>query len=90
MTLFDDNKIKPSELIKKLRKLKGITQQQLADEIGYSVTHIIRIENGKKDLSKEAISLLTNAFNVDLYQYIQLANKFGSVEVYKIILIYVS
>ncbi len=83
MTYFANSKIKPNELIRKFRKLKGMTQQQLGDEIGYSVTQIRRIEAGTKEISKEVMKLLSEVFNVDLHQYIYLSSTFESVEAYE-------
>ncbi len=83
MTYFASSKIKPNELIRNLRKLKGMTQRQLSDEIGYSVTQIRRIEAGTKEISKEVMKLLSGVFNVDLHQYIYLSNSFESIEVYE-------
>ncbi len=83
MTYFTNSKINPNELIRKFRKLKGMTQQQLADQLGYSARQIMRIEAGTKEISKEAMKLLSDVFNIDLHQYINLSNSFESVEVYE-------
>ena len=40
--------------IRKLRKIKGFTQERLAEEADISVTHLNRFENGKSQLSMTA------------------------------------
>lgn len=76
MTLFADKTLKPGDFVRKLRKLNGMTQKDLADKIEYSLTQIKRIETGTKDISKEAMNLLSEAFNVDLHHYIFISNTF--------------
>ncbi|URZ06423.1 helix-turn-helix domain-containing protein [Clostridium felsineum] len=55
-----------SEKLKKLRKSKGITQKQLADETGLSVSMISKIEEGHKTGSDETLQTLANYFNLTL------------------------
>ncbi len=50
------------EQIRKMRKAKGLTQDQLAEKSGVGVTHISHIETGKSVPSLEMIIKLVNAF----------------------------
>ncbi len=77
------NGIELHELIKKLRISKGLTQSQLAAQLGYSVRQYIRMETGNIEISKEAIGLLSKAFNVDIHQYIAISSKFKTMECYE-------
>ena len=45
------NYIKIGENIRKYRKLNGFSQEQLAEKINISVTHMSHIENGSTKLS---------------------------------------
>jgi transcriptional regulator with XRE-family HTH domain len=44
--------------IRAIRERKGITQQELSIAMGYSVTFICKVENGKKFVSPECIDAL--------------------------------
>ncbi len=84
--MSDSNTSKPIEihkLIKKLRKSRGLTQIALAEQLGYSNRQIMRIESGEADISKEAIELLSKAFNVDIHQYLSISDKFKTFECYE-------
>jgi DNA-binding XRE family transcriptional regulator len=50
-----DLKISLSEKLKKTRRLKGITQQQLARLIGSSQSRIAMLEQGRPDISLDLI-----------------------------------
>jgi transcriptional regulator with XRE-family HTH domain len=50
--------------IKKLRKEKGLTQQELADEIGLHITHLSRIENGHLTPSLDVFKKLAAIYDV--------------------------
>ena len=53
------------ERIKKLRKEKGLTQQQLGEMLGVQKSAIAKYENGRvPNLKKETISRLAEIFNV--------------------------
>ncbi len=77
------NLIDIHELIKKLRKSRGLTQIELAEQLGYSTRQIMRIESGEVDISKEAIDILSKAFNVDIHQYLSISHKFKTIECYE-------
>jgi len=44
--------------LRKLRKIKGFTQERLAEEADISVTHLNKFENGKSQLSMTAYLVL--------------------------------
>lgn len=53
------------DIIKKLRKEKGLTQQQLGNLLGVQKSAIAKYENGRvSNLKKETISKLAEIFNV--------------------------
>ena len=57
-----------SQNIKKQRKLKGLTQQELADKIGYSVGFISNIESQKylQTFSLDTLYLIAQKLDVDI------------------------
>ena len=53
------------DIIKKLRKQKGLTQQELGKLLGVQKSAIAKYENGRvSNLKKETISKLAEIFNV--------------------------
>ena len=52
-------------IVKELRKKKGIQQKELAIEIGVSRPTVSEWESGKKDPSGERLKKLAQYFNVD-------------------------
>ena len=59
-----------SKNIKKYRKLKGMTQKELAIKSGYSYTHIRQLEgpNSPKHFSIETVYNLSKALNINIKQ----------------------
>ena len=57
--IFGDN-------IKKLRKAKGLTQEQLAEALNLQLQSISYIENGRTFVSSEVLANLANYFNVEI------------------------
>lgn len=57
--IFGDN-------IKKLRKAKGLTQEQLAEALNLQLQSISYIENGRTFVSSEVLTNLSNFFNVEV------------------------
>lgn len=55
---------KPHERIQRLRKEKGYTRETLADEIGYSSKTLQKIEQGKQDISSNALCQLADVLGV--------------------------
>lgn len=52
--------------IKELRKQKGLTQMQLADELNVEFSNVSKWELGKNDPSKELIAKMAKLFNVSI------------------------
>ena len=52
--------------IRELRIMKGMTQEQLALEVGLTTDHIRRIENGKRGSSIDLLTELASFFDVSL------------------------
>lgn len=48
--------------IRKMRKAKGMTQEQLAEKAGVGITHISHIETGRTVPSLDIVICLINAF----------------------------
>ncbi|MBU1172734.1 MAG: helix-turn-helix domain-containing protein [Proteobacteria bacterium] len=55
-----------SQNLKKLRKKKGWSQSQLAEQIGSHLSHINRIETGKYNPSLDVIQKLASVFEVSI------------------------
>ena len=58
--------------IKELRKERRLTQQQLAEKVGISYTHLGRIEKGERGLDMEYIPAFAAALNVKPYELLPL------------------
>lgn len=54
--------------IRELRKARKLTQQQLAEKVGISYTHLGRIENGERGLDMEYIPAFAKALDVKPYE----------------------
>lgn len=54
--------------IKELRKLRKMTQQELADKIGVSQVQIGRLENGDRGLSINDLPIIAKALDVEPYE----------------------
>jgi transcriptional regulator with XRE-family HTH domain len=55
-----------SNNLKSLRKKKGWSQTQLAEQIGSHLSHINRIETGKYNPSLDVVQKLANVFDVTI------------------------
>ena len=58
------NYYKIGEKIRKYRKAKGFSQEQLAEKVGISVTHMSHIETGNTKLSLQVLIDLANQLEV--------------------------
>ena len=54
--------------IKAFRKLRGLTQSELAERLGISQVHLGRLENNARSLDLELIDKLSKALNVKPYE----------------------
>ena len=52
------------ETIRRIRRKKGITQEQLADMAGINRTHMYRIENGHVQMTIGTLVLIAEALQV--------------------------
>lgn len=55
-----------SETLKKLRIIKGLTQQELSDRIGVSRSAIGMYERGEREPDFETLEAMADFFNVDM------------------------
>lgn len=57
--------------VKRLRKARGLTQKELAAQIGLSMTSISRIEEGKKGVSLSVLARMVSFFGVSYNSLLQ-------------------
>ncbi len=62
--------------IKAIRRLKGFTQQELADIIGISVSQLSCIERGGKFPKQELIMQIADTLNTSPYEFFILPENF--------------
>jgi hypothetical protein len=67
---YDNIYIRVASNIKKYRKEKGMTQEKLAEQTGYSFVNIRRIEapNCKKSFSIETIYIISRVLDIPIYK----------------------
>lgn len=61
-----DLKIKLGKRIKNIRKIRNITQEQLAEMINMDITTLSKIETGRNYPMPETVEKLANALEVDI------------------------
>jgi transcriptional regulator with XRE-family HTH domain len=66
--------------IKKCRKLRGLTQEQLADVLGLSMAHISLLEKNKREPSISVIESIAKALEIPLSVLIFLASENGDIK----------
>lgn len=66
---LDENLVKLGLHIRKLRRERGMTQKQVSELTGLSVSSISRIENGKQDPLFPVIALFALAFNLKISEF---------------------
>ena len=59
------------ERLKQIRKTKGLSQQELADQLGVHFSHLNRMENGRAEPSFEVIKQLTDIFAINADYFFQ-------------------
>lgn len=62
----EDYRIKVGKLISELRTNRGLTQAQLADELGTSQSAVNRIERGAQNVSLEIIARISDILNSEI------------------------
>jgi transcriptional regulator with XRE-family HTH domain len=60
-----------ADRIKKIRKAKGITQEQLAELAGLNRTHLYRLESGKQSMTLRTLKLVADALNVRVRELVK-------------------
>ena len=53
-----------AERIKKIRKEKGITQEELAERAGLNRTHLYRLEGSKQNMTIRTLKLIADSLDV--------------------------
>ncbi len=78
----NDNDFRISVQLKKLRTKNGITQEQLSKITGYSVRQIQRFESVDNSLADEAITTLSDYYNYDIRNFIDIIASFENADDY--------
>jgi len=60
-----------SEKIRKIRKAKKLSQQQIADHLGIHRVQYTRIENDKTDISVSTLQRLAQFFEIEIGDFFQ-------------------
>ena len=60
-----------AERIKKIRKKKGITQEQLAELAGLNRTHLYRLETGKQSMTLRTLKILADTLDVRVRELVK-------------------
>lgn len=55
--------------LRRIRKLRNLSQLQLSEQVDMAFTFISDIENGKKWVSSETLEKLSKAMDVEVYQF---------------------
>ncbi len=72
--------------IQELRKIRGLTQDQLSEKVGIDAKHISRIEVGRSFPSLDTLDKLANALKVELSSFFEFDHKAkGTRELKKVI-----
>lgn len=69
---MDSCKIMFGKRLKELRKSKNLTQEKLAEMVGFEPNHLTKIEGGKHFPQPEKLELLARVFDIqikDLFDY---------------------
>ena len=61
-------KQKLGQTIQKYRKIRNLTQEQLAEKIGIDQKNISKIENGNNYPTAENLTLIAKALDVEIYE----------------------
>jgi len=67
-------KVRFGKRIKSLRKLAGLTQEELAERASISIDFLGLVERGLRGLSFETIEKLSVALNVDIFELFKFDN----------------
>lgn len=64
-----------ADRIRAFRKLKGFTQQQLADQLDVSIAVLGSIERGSRSPNAKVLSQIASVLNIELSELVPLAGK---------------
>ncbi|MFU2181974.1 helix-turn-helix domain-containing protein [Streptococcus pluranimalium] len=74
-----------SKQLRDIRKIKGITQQELAELTDLSVPYISQIENNKTNLTLETFLRLTQALDISLSTFFEPYSNSADTEITELI-----
>jgi transcriptional regulator with XRE-family HTH domain len=60
-----------AERIKKIRKVKGLTQDQLAERAGLNRTHLYRLESGRQSMTLRTLKTIADALGVRVRELVK-------------------
>ena len=60
-----------AERIKKIRKKKGITQEQLAERAGLNRTHLYRLETGQQSMTLRTLKIIADTLDVRVRELVK-------------------
>lgn len=68
-------------IVRKLRTEQGLTQQAIADEIGSSFSFVGRVERGESNITIETIIKISNALNIEFFEFMSLGRRQDSEDI---------
>jgi HTH-type transcriptional regulator, competence development regulator len=76
------------ERIRNLRKARGLTQREFAEQLRIDFTYVSKIENGRNDIppSEQLITRMAVLFGVEANELLALAGQFDHRELQKVAL----
>jgi DNA-binding XRE family transcriptional regulator len=60
-----------AERIKKIRKARGLTQDQLAERAGLNRTHLYRLESGRQSMTLRTLKTIADALDVRVRELVK-------------------
>jgi transcriptional regulator with XRE-family HTH domain len=69
--LQDDIQSVVADRIKRIRKRKGITQEELAERAGLNRTHLYRLEGGKQSMTLRTLKMIADALDVGVNELVK-------------------
>ena len=69
--MFQEIYIRIGFNLMKQRRLKGWTQEQLAEKSGVSRSRISKMENGKENFNIESLFLIAQSLEIDFIEFLK-------------------
>ena len=69
--LQDDIDLAVAKRIKKIRKTKGITQEDFAELAGLNRTHLYRLESGKQSMTLRTLKRIADSLEVKVRELVK-------------------